>query len=151
MGLIRMESGEAAMAAETLDMVIQLNRDDVFGARALAIEAHLSLGEPMKAYEICTRYSHPDEKCVDTLYGMPLVLLRLGRMKEAGLAMKKAVISDPKVAVQLIREYAVETPYVRRLMPPRRKSIAENYRKRMRKFWVETDGAIELLKKYILF
>ena len=141
-GSIKMESGALESAVEAFETILKLDHDDYYGARSSAIECYLTLCQPERAYEICKKYSRLDDKCIGTLYGMPLVLLRLGRNAEAERAIKQAVMTNPKVAVQLIRQYTIEAPQSPRVLAQGNRKIAEHYRRRIKNFGAKRKGRL---------
>ncbi len=143
--LLAEERGETAHARSLAEMLLRLNPSDNHGVRAEHMNVLLRSGENEAALELEARYG--DDVNPDLPYGRALALLRLDRENEAAEAMKIAVERLPEVRRYLMRERARQPEMSEFGISLGGKDQAWIYRENMRDVWVETPGAMELLRR----
>ncbi|MCX5990896.1 MAG: tetratricopeptide repeat protein [Chloroflexi bacterium] len=101
LALARYEEEEVEEALRLFQELLSLNPDDNQGVRAMAEEALFKLGRLEDALKITEQY--PDDVMSETLYGRALALFKLGRRREATIALKEAVEYLPLVRRELLK------------------------------------------------
>lgn len=99
--LARREEGEVEEALRLFQDLLLLNPNDNQGVRVLAQEALFKLGRLEDALKITEQYR--DDAMAETLYGRALALFKLGRRREATIALKEAVEYLPLVRKELLK------------------------------------------------
>lgn len=102
LALAKFEDGQTEEALRLFQELLSLNPNDNQGVRALAEEALLELGKFEDALKIAEQYR--DDILPETLYGRALALFKLGRRREANMALKKAIEHSPLVRKELLKK-----------------------------------------------
>lgn len=148
-GLQLLKRGETEKALEVFENILSLNPNDNQGARGLAVECYFILKRPDEVLSLCRQY--PQEILEHLVYGRPLALFQLGKLKEAGKALDAAITNYPLIATELLmtkhrKPKATKEGYVTLGGPDQ----AFLYWKESGKYWTETPGAIEFLRDRFL-
>ncbi len=146
LALARYDSGEIEEALRLFQELLSLNPNDNQGVRVLAVAALFKLGRFEDALEITRQY--PDDAMSETLYGKALALFKLGRRRQATLALRKAVKYLP-----LVRKELLKTKH--RLPKTARPGVvtmggadeAYYYWEHWRSFWEGAPNALEWLRE----
>lgn len=126
------------------ERILALNPDDNHGLRNMIINDRLRRGDDLGALRLAEEY--PADLNPDIAYGHVLALYRLGRIDQAEVAIRDAVVDLPKVPRYLS---------AKRVRKPKLDSLGVRvggddqawlYRQEMRDVWEATPGAIDWLK-----
>ena len=145
LALARYEEEEVEEALRLFQELLSLNPNDNQGVRAMAEGALFKLGRLEDALKITEQY--PDDVMPETLYGRALALFKLGRRREATIALKEAVEYLP-----LVRKELLKTRHrLPRTARPDRVTVggadeAYYYWEHMGQFWEEDPEALEWLR-----
>ena len=145
LALARYEEEEVEEALRLFQELLSLNPNDNQGVRAMAEEALFKLGRLEDALEITEQYR--EDVMPETLYGRALALFKLGRRREASLALKQAIRYLP-----LVRKELLKTGYrLPRTARPDMVSVggadeAYYYWQHWGQFWEEDPEALEWLR-----
>lgn len=101
LALTKYDDGEIEEALQLFQELLSLNPNDNQGVRVVAVEALFNLGELESALVITMRY--PDDVMPATIYGRALALFKLGRRKEATVALRDAIEYQPLVVKELLK------------------------------------------------
>ena len=101
LALARYQEGRTEEALRLYQELLSLNPNDNEGVRALAEQALFKLGRLEEALKITEQYR--DDAIPETLYGRALALFKLGRQREAAVALKEAVEYLPLVSKELLK------------------------------------------------
>jgi tetratricopeptide (TPR) repeat protein len=101
LALARYDEGEVEEALRLFQELLSLNPNDNQGVRAMAEEALFKLGRLEDALEITEQYR--EDVMPETLYGRALALFKLGRRREASVALKQAIRYLPLVRKELLK------------------------------------------------
>jgi tetratricopeptide (TPR) repeat protein len=101
LALARYQEGRIEEALRLYQELLCLNPNDNQGVRALAEQALFKLGRLEEALKITEQYR--DDAIPETLYGRALALFKLGRRREAAVALKEAVGYLPLVSKELLK------------------------------------------------
>ena len=120
--------------------------NDNLGARALVVGCHFELKEPEGV--LCMRRQFPDDAMEQLVYGKALALFQLGKGKDARKALDIATKCYPLIAAELLktkhrRPKSVDDQHVTLGGPDQ----AYVYWQDQGKYWTETPGALEFLRK----
>lgn len=143
--LLRYERGERSGAIERAERLLALNPDDNHGVRHSLINLALREGLNERALELAEACG--DEPVPDSRYGRGLALIRMSRLHEATAVLEDAVRDLPLVARYLTRQRAAQPRLDPAGIRVGGKDQAWLYRDDMRDVWLETQGAIDLLRK----
>ena len=148
-GLELMKRGESEDALEVFESLLSLNPSDNQGVRGLAVECYFILKRPEEVLSLCRQY--PEEILEHLVYGRPLALFQLGRLKEAGKALDAAITNYPLIATELLmtkhrKPKGIKAGYV--TMGGQDQAFL--YWKEHGRYWTETPGAIEFLRDRLL-
>ena len=125
--------------------LLLLNPNDNQGIRTLALEALLKLGRWEEAVRIAEQY--PDDMMAEILYGRALALFKLGRRRQATLALKKAVRYLPGVGDELLKtRHRRPKSTWRGAVTVGGPDQAYYYWERSGQFWQSDLGALEWLR-----
>lgn len=146
LGLAYLAKGEIEKARPIFDDLLALNPNDNQGIRALLVECNFALNNPEEVLNVCDKY--PDDAMAETLYGRSLSLFQLGKKEEAEKTMREAIEYLPVVAKELMKKrhrkpQSMMEGYITSGGPDE----AYDYWKSFGKYWDETEGAIDFLKK----
>ena len=145
LALARHENYEVEEALRLFRELLSLNPNDNQGVRALAVTALFELGRLEDVLKLTERYR--DDILPEVLYGRALALFKLGRRRQANVALKKAIEELPLVRKELLKK--------RHRLPrtAKRDSIivggvdqAYHYWKHAGRFWEEDPKATEWLR-----
>jgi tetratricopeptide (TPR) repeat protein len=144
--LARREEGQVEEALRLFQELLLLNPNDNQGVRVLAVETLFRLGRLEDALKITEQYH--DDVMAGTLYGRALALFKLGRRREATIALKEAVGCLP-----LVRKELLKTKH--RLPRTARPDVvtlggadeAYYYWEHCGRFWEEDPEALEWLRR----
>jgi tetratricopeptide (TPR) repeat protein len=101
LALARYDEGEVEEALRLFQELLSLNPNDNQGVRAMAEEVLFKLGRLEDALEITEQYR--EDVMPETLYGRALALFKLGRRREASVALKQAIRYLPLVRKELLK------------------------------------------------
>jgi len=101
LALVRDEDGETEEALRLYQELLSLNPNDNQGVRAMTQETLFKLGRLEDALKIARQY--PDDIMPETLYGRALALFKLGKRRQATLALQKAIDCLPLVGKELLK------------------------------------------------
>jgi tetratricopeptide (TPR) repeat protein len=145
LALARYKEGQIEEALRLFQELLSLNANDNQGVRAMTQEALFELGRLEDALKLAEQY--PNDVMPETLYGRALALFKLGRKREATVALKEAVKYLP-----LVRKELLETKH----HPPRRSrpdmvtrggaDEAYYYWEHWGQFWGKDPEALEWLR-----
>jgi tetratricopeptide (TPR) repeat protein len=145
-GLACLRLGKPREALEVFENLLRMNPHDNQGNRALAVECNFLLENPAAVIAICDRYA--GDAMEQLVYGRALALFQLKRLSPAQKALRQAVDLFPRIVQELLKS---------RHQPPKGwdeervtmggKDQAYSYWKEHGKFWNETPGALEWLRK----
>ena len=128
------------------EQILALNPNDNHGLRSMIINDRLRQGDDLGALRLAEEY--PADLSPDIAYGLVLALYRLGKIDEAGVALRNAVGDLPKVPRYLL---------AKRVRKPKLDSLGVRvggddqawlYRQEMRDVWEATPGALDWLKAH---
>ncbi|MHB9096872.1 MAG: transcriptional repressor TCF25 family protein [Syntrophales bacterium] len=146
-GLLDVE--EFLAARRIFNDLLVMNPNDNQGVRALAIKVAFAINLPAEVLKVCNHYK--SDCLVDTLYGRPLALFRMGKRAQAKKALINAVDAYPLVARELLKK--------RHPVPKNMSSShvtlggadeAFDYWRNLGQFWKETEGALEFLTEVLV-
>ena len=142
-----LENGEIVKARSLFEDLLSFNPNDNQGIREQLIEIYFEQNDLKKALGLCRKY--PDDFLVGLSYGYPLVLFKMGKLKQASNALNKVLKKSPKVAKELLKK-SHKRPQSK--MPAGYVSVggwdeAYSYWLRYGRFWDE--NALEWLRKAI--
>jgi tetratricopeptide (TPR) repeat protein len=148
-GLQLMKRGETENALDVFEKILTLNPNDNQGARGLAVECYFSLKRPEEVLSVCRQY--PQDIKEQMLYGRPLALFQLSRVKEASKALDIAIENFPLIAIELLmtkhrKPKGAKAGYVTLGGADQ----AYLYWREHARYWTETPGAIEFLRERLL-
>lgn len=145
-GLQLLEQEETDDALEVFENLLGLSPNDNLGARALVVGCHFELKEPSGVLSVCRQF--PNDAMEHLVYGKALALFQLGNAKQAETALKIAIKCYPLIANEL------SNPKHRKpkRMDDKRVTLggldqAYVYWQDHGKYWKETPGAIEFLRR----
>ena len=95
------EDGQEEQALPLFQELLGLNPNDNQGVRAMAVLAMFKLNKFEEVVELARHY--PSDIMPETLYGLALALFKLGRIKIATSALKKAAEILPLVKKELLK------------------------------------------------
>ena len=145
LGLCLLDEGEIEAALEIFERMVSLNPNDNQGARALAVGCLFELREPEGVLSVCRQY--PDDGMEQLVYGRPLALFQLGRLKTATTALKRAIKFLPLIAKELAKKKHRRPPGTNDgYVTMGGADQAYGYWKDQGKHWQETPGALDWLK-----
>jgi len=101
LALARYDEGEVEAGLSLFQELLSLNPNDNQGVRAMAILALFKLGRLEDVLKIAEQYR--GDVMPETLYGRALALFKLGRRREASIALKEAVRHLPLVRKELLK------------------------------------------------
>lgn len=137
--------GDSQRSRELVELLLRINPSDNHGLRAEFMNGLLRDGENERALDLADGY--PDDVLAELVYGRVLALIRLGRARDAIAAAQIAADRLPEVRRFLVQSRIRQpelSPYGITLGG---KDQAWLYRQAMRQQWLETPGALALLKK----
>lgn len=102
LGLCLLDEGKVEPALEIFERLMSLNPNDNQGARALVVGCRFTLHQPEGVLKVCRQY--PQDGMEQLVYGRPLALFQLGRIKPATQALKQAVQLLPLIAKELVKK-----------------------------------------------
>ncbi len=145
LALARYDEGDVKEALRLFQELLSLNPNDNQGVRAMAEEALFKLGRLEEALKITEQYRA--DMMPETLYGRALALFKLGRRREATMALEKAIKYLPLVRKELLKTK-------RRLPSTARPDVvmvggtdeAYYYWEHWGRFWEEDPDALEWLR-----
>ena len=145
-GLQLLDRGQTERALEAFENLLTLNPNDNQGARGLVVDCHFALNEPEGVLSVCRQYK--GDGLPELVYGRPLALFQLGRVKEASRALNRAIKFWPFVAAELLKTKhskpkGMDDKHVTLGGPDH----AYVYWQDHGKYWKQTPGAIEFLKQ----
>lgn len=148
LGLCVLDDGDVEAALEIFERLVSLNPNDNLGARALVVGCRLALHQPEGVLKVCRQY--PEDGMEQLVYGRPLALFQLGRLKPASQALKQAINLLPLIAKELVkkshrRPKGVDPRYVTMGGADQ----AYDYWQDHGKHWQNTPGALDWLKGYL--
>jgi tetratricopeptide (TPR) repeat protein len=145
-GLQLLKSGQTEDALEVFENILTLNPKDNQGVRGLGLECHFELKEPEGVLSVCRQYK--GDGLPDLVYGRPLALFQLRRLKEASRALNLAIKRWPLVATELLKtRHRKPKGTNERYVSLGGADQAYWYWQRQGKHWAETPGAIEFLRQ----
>ena len=100
--MARYENDEVEEALRLFRELLSLNPNDNQGVRALAVTALFELGRLEDVLKLTERYR--DDILPEVLYGRALALFKLGRRRQATIALKKAIDELPLVRKELLKK-----------------------------------------------
>ena len=101
LALSRYGEGKIEESLTLFQELLSLNPNDNQGVRAMAVVAMLKLGRWEEILKITKKY--PGDMLSETIYGRALALFKLGRRREASIALKEAVSYLPLVGKELLK------------------------------------------------
>ena len=102
LALAKYDNGEVEEALRLFQELLSLNPNDNQGVRALAVIALFGLGRLEDVLKLTERYR--DDILPEVLYGRALALFKLGRHRQATMALKEAVEELPLVRKELLKK-----------------------------------------------
>ena len=136
-------------AIEIFERLLSVNPNDNQGIRFLLPKCWFEKGELSKIVVHCRRYS--DDIAPEIFYSEALALVRIGRDKDARAALQNCVTKLPLVGKELLKK-----------KHPKPKSQSPNgyvthggaeqayaYWKSFRKYWLDSESAMELLNQVV--
>jgi len=148
LGVCYLDQANLLKALPLFDALLRYNPGDNQGARALAIQCNLALGQYMAALQLCDRYD--GDTMVDTIYGRPLALCALGDESQAEDATVAAVTQRPLVGEELLKtNHAPPTSRFPGAITVGGEDEAFDYWQRVGPCWTANDRAMELLQASI--
>ena len=145
LALARYKEGQIEEALRLFQELLSLNPNDNQGVRAMSQEALFGLGRLEDALKLAEQY--PNDVMSETMYGRALALFKLGRQREATVALKEAVKYLP-----LVRKELLETKHhLPRTARPDRVTCggadeAYYYWEHWGRFWGKDPEALEWLR-----
>jgi len=88
-------------AVQLFSKLLKYDKNDSQGARCLAIQSQIALGQFKKVIALCNQY--PDDISPDIVYGRVLACHRLSKFQEAKSALRTAIADLPLVAQELVK------------------------------------------------
>ena len=148
LGLCLLDNGEVEAALEIFERLISLNPNDNQGARALVVRCRFTLHQPEGVLKVCRLY--PGDGMEQLVYGRPLALFQLGRLKPATRALRQAVNLLPLIANELVkkrhrRPKGADPRYVTMGGADQ----AYGYWQDFGAHWLNTPGALDWLKGWL--
>lgn len=145
-GLQLLTRGKTDEALEVFEHLVAMSPNDNLGARALVVGYHFELKEPEGVLSMCRQF--PDDAMEQLVYGKALALFQLGKGKDARKALDIATKCYPLIAAELLktkhrRPKSVDDQHVTLGGPDQ----AYVYWQDQGKYWTETPGALEFLRK----
>jgi tetratricopeptide (TPR) repeat protein len=146
-GLQLWDHGETRDALEVFENLLGLSPNDNQGARALAVGCYLELEEPSGVLSICRQFKN--DAMEHLVYGKTLALFQLGKLKQAEKALRIAINCYPLIAAELLKTKHRKPKSIY----PNRVTLggpdqAYVYWQDDGKYWAETPGAIDFLRKH---
>ena len=142
------ESGDIHGAAISLREHLDLNPNDNLGAREVAVECYLHLEDYQQVLKICKKY--PEDTMPGIVWGRVLAYHSSNQITKAITALREAQKLAPLAGKNLLKKMCEK--------PPKSDGFgythggdeqAFDFWKRYRKFWEQSEGALEFLKKYM--
>jgi hypothetical protein len=140
----RIARNERALAVNTAERLMELNRDDPHGLRFILVNEYLRNGCDSKALTLAQRYPH--DLAPETRFGAVLALVRLRRLAEAERALLTARADLPKTTDYLLPARVRRPPAGQGTIEAGGDDQAWFYRDEMRAVWQQTPGALEWLR-----
>lgn len=138
----------AAKAAEVFTRLVSVNPNDNLGARYVLMQTLLDMGDWTKA-AILSR-SYPEDIGPDIAYSGPIALLHLGEMENAKIGLERAVSTNRRVAMELLKtRHARPASEHPGYMSIGGAEEAFDYWERNRTHWARDSEALHLLQKII--
>ena len=146
-GLQLWDRGKTGDALEVFEHLLGLSPNDNLGARALAVGCHLELEEPSGVLSICRQFKN--DAMEHLVYGKALALFQLGKLKQAEKALRIAINCYPLIAAELLKAKHRKPKSIY----PNRVTLggldqAYVYWQDHGKYWAETPGAVDFLRKH---
>jgi tetratricopeptide (TPR) repeat protein len=139
LAFLLLEQGELADALELFDVLLRLDPEDAFVARAKIVYCHLALRQPKNVLAICENY--PEDSLVEIVFGRVLALHQSGRKEESSAAAVAAATTHPVVLKELFHSSR----------HPDHSGDAHDhawhYWHEFRKFWIASAGAVGMMKE----
>lgn len=89
LGLCLLDEGQVKSALAIFERLVSLNPNDNQGARGLVVGCLFELQQPEGVLKVCRQY--PEDGMEQLVYGRPLALFQLGRLKPATTALNQAI------------------------------------------------------------
>lgn len=102
LGVCLLDEEQIEPALEIFERLLSLNPNDNQGARALAVGCLFELQEPEGVLSVCRQ--HPGDGMEQLVYGRPLALFQLSRLKTATTALNRAIKFLPLIAKELAKK-----------------------------------------------
>ena len=146
LALARYKEGKTEDALRLCEELLSLNPNDSQGVRAIAEEVSFKLGRLEDALRIAEHYRA--DVMPEILYGRALALFKLGRRREASVALRKAVKYLPLVGKELLKKrHHLPSTARRGLVTLGGDDEAYYYWEHCGQFWEEDPEAVEWLKE----
>jgi tetratricopeptide (TPR) repeat protein len=139
LAFLLMEEGDLPEALDLLEVLLGLDPEDAFVARAKILYCHFALQQPDSALTICE--VHPEDPLVEIVFGRILALHQSGRKEEARARAAEAAKTHPLVVKELFRpsrhpRHSGDT-----------QDHAWHYWHEFKRFWIASAGAIGMMKE----
>ena len=136
----------AAKAAEIFTRLVSVDPNDNLGARYVLMQTLLDVGDWTKAATLSRSY--PDDVGPDIIYSGPVALLQLGEVESAKTGLERAVNTNRRVAMELLKTRHVRpTSEHPGYMSVGGAEEAFDYWERNRTHWARDSEALKLLKE----
>lgn len=145
LGVCLLDEEQIEPALEIFERLLTLNPHDNQGARALVVGCYFELQRPEEVLSVCRQ--HANDGMEQLVYGRPLALFQLGRLKTATTALNRAIKFLPLIAKELVKKQhrrprGSNDEYVTMGGADQ----AYGYWKDHGKHWQDTPGALDWLK-----
>ncbi|HYM36020.1 MAG TPA: SEC-C domain-containing protein [Steroidobacteraceae bacterium] len=139
--------GDADVAIEYAELALRLNPSDEYALRTWLVNEYLQRGDNQHALALTNRFN--DDRHEQISFGRALALVRVNQNMEAREAVRRAHERFPQVASYLSAAQMREPQSGPNGDVDLQTSCAWNYRQEMRRAWLATPGAMELLKEVV--
>ena len=146
LGIYHFDRKEYEKATEIFEEMIKLNPNDNQGIREMLVKCYFLSNNPQKVLDLCNDYK--DDGSPGLEYGKPLALLQLSKLEDARKELKRAVNFSPLVAKEIINPSKNKPKgSMDGYITAGSLDEAWEYGQLFDSHWIETEGAIELLKE----
>lgn len=146
LGMAYYNQDKTQKAIEIFNHLLALNPADHQGIRGRAIKAYFEVGEPKAVLDICESYPH--DGLADTLYGRLLALCQLHQKNQLEEILKQTIEFLPFIAKEIVRPHHTEFDIILESeVFDEEKIEALDYWDNFGHYWLETNGAIDLLRQ----
>lgn len=148
LGLEYEKRGKFLEAKTIFDRLLKWNPNDNQGMREVAFHCNIELKLFEEALNICDRYS--GDALPSILFGRPLVLIMLGKNKEAEKALRLAIKYYSKIAIELLnKNHKPPVNFDENYIAMGSDGEAYLYWKDFGQYWEQTPGALTLLSNVV--